>query len=112
MGRFVVAATAAALMIAGPAFAQGSASTGQAVPDSNMATPSGNRGGANNGIGHEGSLTAHNGSHSSTVEGAAAAAQIPISPQPPTDPGNPKVENEPALGGGQQAPQQGGAQKP
>jgi hypothetical protein len=83
--------------------AQGSTSTGQSIPDSNMAAPSGNTGGANNGIGQQGSLTANNGSHASTATGSAAAAQIPISPKSSTQSRNdPRVENEPALGGGQQ----------
>jgi hypothetical protein len=83
--------------------AQGSASTGHVMPDSNMAPPSGNTGAANNGIGDQGSLHADPGSHASTVTGAAGAAQIPTSPQPSASAkANPKVENEPALGGGQQ----------
>ncbi len=94
-----------ALLFSGTAvaLAQGSASAGQSIPDSNMAAPSGNTGGANNGIGQQGSLTANNGDHASTATGPAAAAQIPISPKPPTQSRNdPKLENEPALGGGNQ----------
>lgn len=85
---------------AGTVLAQGSASTGHPLPDSNMGKPSGNSGDANNGIGHQGSLTGNNGSHSSTVTGKAAAAQIVTSPKAPTgDRNNPKVEDDPAQGG-------------
>jgi hypothetical protein len=56
-----------------------------------------------NGIGHEGSLTADAGHHASTVKGAAAASRIPISPKPTTTPSNnPHLENDPTQGGGQQ----------
>ena len=85
-------------------WAQGSASSGQSMPDSNMAAPSGNTGAANNGIGHQGGLTANAGSHSSTVTGPAAAAQIPTHPKPPSDASrnNPRLENDPVQGGGAQ----------
>ena len=88
---------------AGEALAQGSASTGQSVPDSNMDRPSGNVGGASNGIGQQGRLTDDHGSHSSTVTGAAAAAQIQINPKPAnTSHNDPQVEKDPAQGGSQQ----------
>ena len=85
-------------------WAQGSASSGQSMPDSNMAAPSGNTGAANNGVGHQGGLTDNAGSHSSTVTGPAAAAQIPTHPKPPAGPSgnNPRVENDPVQGGGAQ----------
>ncbi len=88
---------------AGEAAAQGSASSGQSVPDSNMARPSGNTGGADNGIGQQGRLTGNNGSHSSTATGAAAAAQIPVNPKPANPSHNdPQVEKDPSQGGSQQ----------
>ncbi len=99
IGLAVIALAAAT----GGVLAQGSASTGQSLPDSNMASPSGNTGGANNGIGHQGSLTGDAGSHSSTVTGAAAAARIPTNPKTADRPHNdPAVENDPSQGGGKQ----------
>lgn len=85
---------------AGAVLAQGSASTGQSMPDSDMGKPSGNTGTANNGIGHQGSLTGNAGSHSSTVTGPGAAAQIVTNPKPPTAAkDNPQVEGDPSQGG-------------
>ena len=76
---------------------------GPSVPDSNMARPSGNTGGADNGIGQQGRLTGNDGSHASTVKGAAAAAQIPINPKPANSSHNdPQVEKDPSQGGTQQ----------
>jgi hypothetical protein len=79
------------------------AALAQSVPDSNMARPSGNTGGADNGIGQQGRLTGDAGSHSSTVKGAAAAAQIPINPKPANaSHDDPQVEKDPSQGGTQQ----------
>ena len=90
------------LSLAGAAAAQGSASTGQSVPDSNMSRPSGNTDGASNGTGEQCRLTGNNGSHSSTVTGPAAAAQIVTSPKPANGSHNdPQVEKDPAQGGSQ-----------
>ena len=87
----------------GMVLAQGSTSTGQTMPDSNMAPPAGNTGEANNGIGHQGGLTGNAGTHSSTVKGAAAAAAITTSPKPASQSHNdPAVEKDPSQGGGQQ----------
>lgn len=77
-----------------PVLAQGQ------VPDSNMAKPSGNTGSANNGIGQQGSLTGNAGSHSSTVTGPGAAAQIATSPKPAnSSSGDPQLEGDPTQGG-------------
>jgi hypothetical protein len=89
MGSKATIGLAVVLLLSGTSVvvAQGSAGTGA----------------ANNGIGQQGSLTANNGTHASTSKGPAAAARIPISPRPTTPSRNdPKIENEPALGGGNQ----------
>jgi len=79
------------------------AALAQTVPDSNMGRPTGDTGAADNGIGHQGALRSDAGTHASTVVGAAAAARIPISPRSaPASGHDQKLENEPALGGGQQ----------
>ena len=79
------------------------AALAQLVPDSNMARPSGNTGSADNGIGQQGRLTGNDGSHSSTVTGPAAAAQILISPKPANPAHNdPQLEKDPSQGGTQQ----------
>ncbi len=78
------------------------AARAQSVPDSNMARPSGNTGRADSAIGQQGRLTGNAGSHSSTVTGPAAAAQIPINPKPANASHNdPQLEKDPSQGGTQ-----------
>ena len=86
---------------AGMAAAQGSASTGNPMPDSNMGRPSGHAGAANNGIGNQGSLTGNAGSHwIRRSPGRGRRRRIPVDPKPATgSPNDPKLEEDPAQGG-------------
>ena len=66
---------------------------------SNMGPPSGNRDGANNGVGTTGSINGNNGTASSTANSSKSAL---ASPRPSSTGAAGPVENDPALGGGSQ----------
>lgn len=96
--RTIAIVCLAPLLGAVPAMAQPARPPGE-PNSSNMAPPSGNRDGANNGVGTAGSINGNNGTASSTIDGSNSSVAHPT----PANVGAAgPLENDPALGGGSQ----------
>lgn len=95
----IVACATALLSVAGAAGVSAQPEPGESQ-SSTMAPPSGNRDGANNGIGTSGSLDHNDGTASSTVNGANSP--VARGAQGSNRGAGGAIENDPALGGGKQ----------